>query len=473
MDPKELRELLTKQLEEMKTLEAALDAVSEEDAENRPLAQKAFDTKKDEFNATKKKLEAAILSAKEEQAATDLIAQAKALEETRVPAGALTAPATTSVEATAIDHAQKQVDQLYFVQRFLTAKKGVSALNQQEYDAIKVKNPTFKAGNVGVTLPLFMRIKMLGLPWANAMGFSATEIDSARKASVMVSATNALGGYTVPEDFRPTMIQLPVEEAHVLPRATVLPSDTGEITIPRARQTDSDEYGGMAGEWISEAGAKPQSDTRFEQVTIQCHEYAMYTQVSIRLLERSAIAMENWITTRGRQKCMDAMDTAFIRGSGTGQPTGFLNTAGIRSVARQTAGAVDHTDLVNLKYALKPYHRAGGTFMVDDEVMQSLEISQDTLGRPLFAPSVANGPYNRLVGYPYVANTRQPNLGSEGDTCFIDLREYYVGMEQDVVVKRSDDYDIVHNVATIVIFMVIGGELVEPRVCAELSANIS
>ena len=41
-------------------------------------------------------------------------------------------------------------------------------------------------------------------------------------------------------------------------------------------------------------------------------------------------------------------------------------------------------------------------------------------------------------------------------------------MEQDIVIKRSDDYDIVHNVATIVIFVVVGGKLVQPRVCAIL-----
>ena len=460
MGIKELQEAVKKAFAEQKTLSAAIDKADEEKKDE---ARKAFEAKRDEVAELKSQLDEAIQKAEQERDMADSMKRASDLTAVQTPAGAPLGGGAAQAKDFGKELRAKEHTFLKYMEG------GVSNISGEELKLVSPsQNSAFKEAHGGVCMPLSFRLKMFGAKWARDVGIGSDEIRTCQKASTMVSTSDPLGGYTIPEDFRLPMLDLPTEMSHIMPRATVIPCPTGEVTMPKAKQTDANEYGGMVGEWIAEAGEKPKTDTRFEQIKIAAHEYAMHTQISIRLLNRSAIAMENWLATTGRKVCLDAMDTAFINGDGVGKPLGILNTDGIREVKRQTAGTVVRKDMVNLKYKLQPYHRAGAVYVMEDGVCQALENLEDNEGRPLFTASTMSGLFDRLGGYPYVSTTRNPSIGTDGDVFFCDLSEYYVPMEQDIVIKRSDDYDIVHNVATIVIFVVVGGKLVQPRVCAQL-----
>ena len=77
------------------------------------------------------------------------------------------------------------------------------------------------------------------------------------------------------------------------------------------------------------------------------------------------------------------------------------------------------------------------------------------------------------MGYPYVVSYRARNLGQSGDVTFGDWSKYIVAMEQDVVIKRSDHYEFLNNVATFVMYMVVGGRAGLPRAFAYLEAGTS
>ena len=411
------------------------------------------------------KLDDAATKAKQDKDMAASLEATKALEEADFPE-------TKKTKAAATDPSHKHKDHENLFLEYM--QDGPKLMSSNERDFLSPDtNAGFDKGAGGASMPLSLKIKMLGYKWAMSVGHSPAEISSAMKASTMVSSSDALGGYTVPQDFRLPVLDLPPEPPSVTDRVTMVPAPTGEITMPKAVQTDENEFGGMTGAWINEAGTKPKTDIQFIQEQITAHEYAMHTQISHRLLSRSVIGMENWVTTKGRQVCINALDNAVITGDGNGKPLGFLETSGIRQVTRNTASTVTYEDLVNLKYALQPQHRARGIFVVNDSILQALELTKDIQGRPLFTASTANGIYDRLVGYNYVSSTRMPNLGVEGDIAFIDLSEYYLAMEEDIVVKRSDDYAFVNNVATIAIFVVAGGKFLQPRVGAILTGDES
>lgn len=461
MDINAMKAKVEKLFDEMNGFEAQMESAETE--ETKAEAVKSFEAKRDEVEAAQEELDIALAKAEKAASIKKSIAKADALGKTQVPAGAKLAAPTVEAK----DHDAELRAQEKCFHRYISG--GSKMLSGEEMDLMQSKSNKFDEGQGGIKLPTSYAIKMLGLNWAKSVGFSDDDIRRTMKASTMVSSSDALGGYTIPEDFRATLLQTPVEAPHILPRATVVPSTTGEVTWPKAVQTDSNEYGGMTASWINEAGSKPQTDTQFTQEKIATHEIAMYTEVSHTLLRRSAIALEQWIATRGRQVLLDALDSAFISGDGNGKPLGILNTTGIRTVARQTADTVIRKDLVELKYALKPYHRAGAVYVAEDGVIKSLEELEDNEGRPLFTANTATGIFERLAGYPFIGTTRNPTIGTEGDIFFCDLREYYVPMEQDIMIKRSDDYKFQNNVASIAIFAHVGGKLVQPRTCAVLS----
>lgn len=460
---KELKAKYEKAMNEYSVIKGMVASAEGEEAKKS--VEKNLADKKAEIEKLNEQIDKALEDEKFEKSMGDMKNKFAGLEETVVPEVPL---GKKSAEAT--DHLRKAKDQIDTFQKYMKNEGQIKALSGEELKLLapKESNKFGQGAKGGVAVPPAFAIRMLGTKWAASVGYSQADINMHLKASTMVSSTDALGGYTVPQDYRPELLNVPTEQAHILQRATVIPAPTGEITMPKAKQTDSNEYGGMVGEWINEAGLKPKTDTRFEQISIPTHEFAMHTQVSTRLLSRSAISMEQWMINRARGVIMDAMDTAFINGDGNGKPIGILQTDGIREVARASATSVSYEDLVNLKYSLRSYHRSNAIFVSHDDAIKELELKKDNDGRPLFTASTANGIYDRLIGYNYVSTYRNPDLGTDGDVFFCDLNEYYIPMEQDIVIKRSDDYDIVHNLATFVFFVVVGGKLVEPRVCSVL-----
>ena len=459
MDIKELQEKLEKLFAEMKALDGSITKAADDEA--KATARTAFETKRAEVESVQVELEAAIAKAEKEAAIQKSLNRASDNLKAQVPAGAKLSAAPEAKDHDAALRHQEKCFHSYI-------EGGDKMLSGEEMELLQPTSKSFTQGMGGVKLPASFAIKMFGTRWAKCVGYSDSDIARVFKASTMVSSSDALGGYTVPEDFRANLLQTPVEAPHILPRATIVPAPTGEVTWPKAEQTDANEYGGMTASWINENGSKVQTDTRFTQEKIACHELAMYTEISHTLLRRSPLALEQWIATRGRQVALDAMDAAFINGDGDGKPLGILQTDGVRIVGRTTANTVVRTDLVNMKYALKPYHRAGAVFVAEDGVIKTLEELEDSEGRPLFTANAATGIFERLVGFPFIATTRNPALGTEGDVLFADLREYYVPMEQDIMIKRSDDYKFQNNAAAIAIFVVVGGKLVQPRTCAVL-----
>jgi HK97 family phage major capsid protein len=242
---------------------------------------------------------------------------------------------------------------------------------------------------------------------------------------------------------------------------------------PRLVQTDANEYGGVVFQWLDEAHEKPETEPVFEDLTIHCHECAGYTELSHTLIRRSALDVESILRTLYSEAAEDTIDNVIIAGSGVGQPTGIINTAGIRLVNRHVAGAVDYTDLVHLKHAVRPFHRRRATFAEGDDVDEALELSVDTHGRPLYNASMANGPYDRLVGYPYNVTVRTPALGTAGDIIYGNPAMYILAVEQEVLIDSSDHFKFQENKRAYRLFFSIGGIAVLPRAFAILGEEES
>jgi HK97 family phage major capsid protein len=323
-------------------------------------------------------------------------------------------------------------------------------------DALKPKSASFKIAPDGVVLPERLSARILGPNAAQALG----------KDLPMSSATDTV--QTVPQDFRALLQELPPEPTYILQRATVVPAPYGSVLWPILRQNDASEYGGVTGGWITEGSDKPDTEVTIDQLKISTYEYAAYTELTNRLLSRSAIQLEPLLTRLFRDKVMDALDTAFLVGSGIGQPEGVVNNTSVRVVSRDKAGQVGYVDAVNLEHALRAYHRSKAIWTMQDQAVRSLKMEKDGFGRPLWLPATAGVAPATVLGYSYVDTHRLPALGSRGDVVFGDWSQYIVAMEEEVVVQRSEHYKFKNNVTAFRLSVVLGGKVAEPRAFAVL-----
>jgi len=467
MTIKEIKAAMEKAIAELEALEDK-SRVTDLSAEDLKVVTTGVDTKKAEIKSLATQAEDAVTKAKSDKHLSDIMGDLAGLMEVDTANKNLSGAdpnaddddpfGTKRLHAEAIDHTRKVIEHQKAFHTYMT--KGMKEVSgEQMKHLLQPKSDRFNEGKSGVVMPDTFGLRVFGKTWADNMGL---------KALPMQSDSNAQGGYAVPTEQWSFILETPAEEPHILNRASVHPTKTGDIQVPRLQQTDSNEYGGMAAQWTSEGDTKPSTEWAFEQVTIATHELAAYTELTHRLLARSPIDLERFLANLARGVLNDTMDQAFINGTGTGQPLGILQTTGIRLVPRNTRADVKYDDLVDLKYAVKPYHRTNGIFMIGDDVSQNLEKDKDGQNRPLFTASTANGLYDRLVGKSYLPTTRVPRLGRQGDMSFGDMKSYYIAMEQEIVIRRSDDYQFPKNTAAFAFFVVVGGQLVFPRTWATL-----
>jgi len=450
MDMKELVEAGERIAAELEALEGK-SAAAESD-EDKAAATDALEAKSVEWEAHKTAIEGAKVRARRDA----VLAEAKALAAVNIKGKSL--PIKTVAEPT--DHAADERQRCAGFYAYMAGK----SVSDSMRTALAPKSEAFSdSASSGVSMPYSVLCAVLGKSIA----------DRIKGKAALTSGGSGQGEENlIPEEYIPEMLRLPGEPTRILQVVNIQPTDTGELTYPRLVQTDAaGEYGGVSMSWIAEAGTKPETKPTFTQLKIAAHELAGHTQISLRMLARSAINLEALLGSLFRDAIYDIVDTALIQGTGVGQPLGVINEPAIRTVARETAGAVDHADLVNLKHAVRAYHRAGARFVLHDTVEAGLEGTVDTTGRPLFSTDVSAGAYERLVGYPYMVTYRTPTLGVSGDIVYGDWSQYTVAMEQDVVVRRSDDFAFTSNVATFIVYMVIGGRPAQPRAFAILDGT--
>jgi len=453
----ELKELMAKCINEMEICETKIaEAEGKEDAEGAKTAQELYDKHKKEFEG----YEGKVAKAKEHKRMLDLQKEVEELAKPEKFEG------KTFVEAKAAEAKDEDKESREKEKIFYDYVKG-KTISDNARKELAPRSAKFEGEAAdSIVMPERLALQVCGEQYAYAMGKTVYSFNN--------PLTNPSGGNNlVPPDFRAELLKLPYSMPSLFDRVRVVTTKAGTVTWPTLTQTDANSFGGVSFSWISEGANKPETEPTFSQVEIATNELAGYTEISERMLSRSAIQLEALLVELFRGAMAYTIDNAIINGSGTGQPLGIVNTAGIRTVARQTAGTVTDQDLVDLQFAVRPEYRGGCTYVAEDSVVQALANTADSFGRPLFRASTANGPYDRLIGYPYITSTNNPTVGVTGDVMYGNPREYILVMEEEITIARSKDYRFRQNVVAFKVFSVVGGRLVQPRAFAILEGAAS
>jgi HK97 family phage major capsid protein len=325
-----------------------------------------------------------------------------------------------------------------------------------------------------INLPDLIKTNIFGKNIAKTMNWFG-------KAVVQAKALNpyeeSAGGALVPEEFERKLWSIPGENINLMDICDIKKAIHGSITIPRLDRASSPSEHGVAVSWTQSGSSKPETEPVFDQIKVDCYEVTAYVEIMDALIGRSAFDIINELSNMFRGAIKHAIDVAIIHGTGdaTMQPLGILNTVGIGTHPRATAAEIDYTDVVGVKYAVNPRARAGGVFILQDEGAAFLEGTLATDGRPIFAASTATGPYDRLLGFPYMATVDcAAALGTEGDLIFANMAYYKIALESDVVIVSDNGLGLGFrtNRTNIKAFAKVGGRLIEPDAAGVLTDAI-
>lgn len=186
--------------------------------------------------------------------------------------------------------------------------------------------------------------------------------------------------------------------------------------------------GGTASGWVSEVAARPETTTpKFNEIVPPMGELYANPAASQAMLDDAAFNLEEWLASEIAMEFARAEGAAFVNGTGTNQPRGFLAapTAStgdatrpfgtLQFIASGNATGFDagpELKLIDLVHSLKSGHRQGATFVMNSKTMAAVRKFKAADGTFLWQPGVLEGQPSRLLGYPVVEVEDMPDVAA-------------------------------------------------------------
>lgn len=330
---------------------------------------------------------------------------------------------------------------------------------------IAAKNKLFNKQAIGAPLDAEPFAKSIG-GFLQAIWHRAEEMhpeDLERIQGFRRSMRNALservpsqGGFLVPEVLRSQILMVALENSVVRPRARIVPMDSLRVPYPTIDDTShtSSVFGGVTGFWTEEAAALTASQPSFGRIVLEAKKLTGYTLIPNELLNDAVQALDQWFRDMFPIALAWFEDVAFIAGSGTGQPQGFLNSpCAIVSAARAggAGAAVQYADLAGMYARLLPMSLNSAVWLCSPDVLPGLLqlVTASGIAPPLWLPNMSaadgfpgggNGDgYNyRIMGRPLVISEKMPALASQGCLALVDFNYYLLGDRQSMLISSSE-----------------------------------
>jgi HK97 family phage major capsid protein len=259
-----------------------------------------------------------------------------------------------------------------------------------------------------------------------------------------VSSVTGSFGYTIPTELASSILEKR-DKISKMRKVAFQFSMSGPFQLPK-------EGTGVTSYWVGENTEITESNPTTTKTDLTDYYLATRVLMPRQLLNTSAYNLVEYISNLSSRSIVKAEETAFVNGSGSGQPTGLRATAGENVLAQAGAG-LSYADVINLYYHLPEQYRANAIFMTSTNGMKALDKIVATDGKPIL--DVMKG---TLLGKPIFENVDIPqNLGTsanetelwlfdpfyywikDGESMFMDTNKIISKMQLELVVGEAID----------------------------------
>jgi HK97 family phage major capsid protein len=226
--------------------------------------------------------------------------------------------------------------------------------------------------------------------------------------------------------------------------------------------------GGTASGWVSEVAARPATNTpNFAEIAPPSGELYANPAASQAMLDDAAFDIENWLAGEVAMEFARAEGAAFINGTGTSQPLGFLSSpSSLAGDAVRPFGSVQYigtgnatgfgtnpeSRLIDLVHTMKAGHRQGATWVMNSATLSEVRKLKTADGAFLWQPGLVEGQPDRLLGYPVVEAEDMPDVAADAfPIAFGNFRAGYLITERSATQILRDPFTnkpFVHFYAT-------------------------
>jgi HK97 family phage major capsid protein len=250
------------------------------------------------------------------------------------------------------------------------------------------------------------------------------------------------GGQWVPTAVSNRIITQVYESSPIRQLATVENISTDALEMPS-------DLGQIDCGWVGETDPRPVTGT--PQVgTIRIPVFEMYAQpqATQKLLEDAAIDVTAWLSNKIAQRFARVEASAFVNGTGIGQPRGFLTYPNgttlpgtIQQVHSGSATALTSDGLITLMVTLKEPYAPNANWLMQRATVGSVMLLKDGDGQYIWRAGLDGGKPSVLLGSPVMQAADMQPVGANGlAVAFGDFRQAYTIVDRLGITTLRDPF---------------------------------
>lgn len=236
-------------------------------------------------------------------------------------------------------------------------------------------------------------------------------------------------GYLVPPEFRQAIWSLVFEGSDLLGRFVPEPTNSNAVSITKDETTPWGSTGVQA-YWGSELGAMTASRHAHVSQLVELHKLYAFVAASDELLS-DAPRLASRLTVAAAAAIRWKAGESLMTGNGVGKPFGFMNSAALVSVAKesgQAAATIVAANVGKMFSRLLAQGMGGAFWLANPDTLPQLMVL--AIGnQPIWTPpnaGFADAPGGYLLGRPIIFSEHGETLGTKGDIVLVSPPGYYL-----------------------------------------------
>ena len=317
------------------------------------------------------------------------------------------------------------------------------------------------------------------------------EVESGRTGAeikaTLEEASNDLGGYLVPEDYRTEIIKRLMGVTVVRGRARVVTTTRDAVEWPVLLGGNNIYTSAVRVTWVDEtptSASVAESNPTFGMTRIPVHTVMARTNLSQNLLEDSAFNLLEIMSGLFAEAMAVDEDAQFLTGTGAGRPYGVLGdrangaqnspVTGVTDVNTGSAAAVTADGYIDLVYSLPAQYRANAVHILARTTLRDSRKLKDGDSRYVWQPGLVAGQPQTLAGYPVYESE---NMDTVAANAYVDIfgswRDGYIIVDRvGMTVKRVEDTTTTGtNQVALFARRRLGGQVVAPWAFSALQCS--
>jgi|SRR5579885_241807 len=284
--------------------------------------------------------------------------------------------------------------------------------------------------------------------WTEALNKAYRGKDGGLEQKAISLFDNTAGGYLLmPPEYVADIIKKVVLVSPVAQFANVI--QTTHNTVWRPKRTAT-----LTAQWVSEIGTRSESGTgstlAYSMVEQTTYELFATVLISLQQMEDAAFNMDQVVQDDVAEQFAKAEGTAFVKGTGNGQPEGITVNANVLAnyVPGTDASTVVYAGLNNLVHKLPSPYAPNARFGFNRKTLGLIRGISDSNGRPLWLPNfgafdagnpatILGSPYSEFPDMPDVAPNAFPIIFGDFKQGYTIVRRLQMSVQR-LVEKYAD-----------------------------------